>query len=184
MIKVKMMLTLDVDEEEYPVPSDGDVREDFDKFAHTDPGIPIPEGIQRNPFAMTTIKVLNSVNNMTQAFNLPGSASGNSDNENIIGASLYRDNYFNSFKDYTFEIQTPGRTDIEVGRMIMLQYPSPITKTEDVDPDELFDRQLSGKYLITAIRHTISPIGYKMIVEICKNGLAEGTGGKDDVVEI
>ena len=153
-----------------------DVREDFDKFAHTDPGIPIPEGIQRNPFAMTTIKVLNSVNNMTQAFNLPGSASGNSDNENIIGASLYRDNYFNSFKDYTFEIQTPGRTDIEVGRMIMLQYPSPITKTEDVDPDELFDRQLSGKYLITAIRHKIDTVAHTMRMEIVKNGLPESMG--------
>jgi len=32
MIKVKMMLTLDVDEEEYPVPSDGDVREDFEEY--------------------------------------------------------------------------------------------------------------------------------------------------------
>ena len=125
---------------------------------------------------MTTIKVLNSVNNMTQAFNLPGSASGNSDNENIIGASLYRDNYFNSFKDYTFEIQTPGRTDIEVGRMIMLQYPSPITKTEDVDPDELFDRQLSGKYLITAIRHKIDTVAHTMRMEIVKNGLPESMG--------
>ncbi len=27
-----MMLTLDVDEEEYPVPSDGDVREDFEEY--------------------------------------------------------------------------------------------------------------------------------------------------------
>ena len=26
------MLTLDVDEEEYPVPSDGDVREDFEEY--------------------------------------------------------------------------------------------------------------------------------------------------------
>ena len=32
MIKVKMMLTIEVDEEEYPVPSDGDVREDFEEY--------------------------------------------------------------------------------------------------------------------------------------------------------
>ena len=32
MIRVKMMITIEVDEEEYPVPSDGDVREDFEDY--------------------------------------------------------------------------------------------------------------------------------------------------------
>ena len=27
-----MMLTIEVDEEDYPVPSDGDVREDFEEY--------------------------------------------------------------------------------------------------------------------------------------------------------
>ena len=50
--------------------------------------------------------------------------------------------------------------------------------------DDVVDPVISGNFIITAIRHTVSPLDYKMIVEICKNGLAEGTGGKDDVVEI
>ena len=32
MIKVKILLTLEVDQEEYPVPSDGDVTEDFEDY--------------------------------------------------------------------------------------------------------------------------------------------------------
>jgi len=32
MIKVKIMLTLQVDPEDYPVPSDGDVTEDFEDY--------------------------------------------------------------------------------------------------------------------------------------------------------
>tara|TARA_R100001440_G_scaffold66761_2_gene87863 strand:+ start:91 stop:252 length:162 start_codon:yes stop_codon:yes gene_type:complete len=32
MIRVKIMLTLNVDPEEYPVPSDGDVTEDFEDY--------------------------------------------------------------------------------------------------------------------------------------------------------
>ncbi len=32
MIKVKMMITLSVDEEDYPIPSDGDVTEDFEEY--------------------------------------------------------------------------------------------------------------------------------------------------------
>jgi hypothetical protein len=32
MIRVKIMLTLQVDPEDYPVPSDGDVSEDFEDY--------------------------------------------------------------------------------------------------------------------------------------------------------
>ena len=32
MIRVKIMLTLQVDPEEYPIPSDGDVTEDFEDY--------------------------------------------------------------------------------------------------------------------------------------------------------
>jgi len=32
MIKVKIMLTLQIDPEDYPVPSDGDVTEDFEDY--------------------------------------------------------------------------------------------------------------------------------------------------------
>jgi len=32
MIKVKIMLTLEVDPEDYPIPSDGDVTEDFEDY--------------------------------------------------------------------------------------------------------------------------------------------------------
>ena len=153
-----------------------DVRDDFGAFVHTDEGIPVPAGVQRNHMAMQTIKVLNSVNNLTQSFNLPGSKGGNSDNENIIAASLYRDNYFNSFKDYTFEIDVPGRTDIEIGRMIRVVYPAPISKTDDLEYDDLFDKQLTGNYLITAIRHKIDTVAHVMKMEIVKNGLPETVG--------
>jgi len=32
MIRVKIMITLNVDPEEYPIPSDGDVTEDFEDY--------------------------------------------------------------------------------------------------------------------------------------------------------
>lgn len=157
-----------------------DVRDDFGAFVHTDEGIPVPAGIQRNHMAMQTIKILNSVNNLTQAFNLPGSKGGNSDNDNIVAASLYRDNYFNSFKDYTFEIDVPGRTDIEIGKMIRVVYPAPISKTDDLEYDDLFDKQLTGNYLITAIRHKIDTVAHVMKMEIVKNGLPESVGEAPD----
>jgi len=153
-----------------------DVRKDFGKFIHTDEGIPVPQGIKRNPYSMTTLKLLNSVNNMTQTANIPGSKTGNSDSENIIGSSLFRDNYINSFKDYQFEIDVPGRTDIECGNMIYIQYPSPRSKTADLSFDDIYDRQLSGKYIITAIRHKIDTVAHVMKMEIMKNGVPESMG--------
>ena len=162
------------------VEMDIDVRRDFEKFVHTGDGVPVPEGIKRNPQSMTTLKLLNSVNNLTQTAGIPGSKSGNSDNENIIGATLYRDNYFSSFKDYTFEIDVPGRTDIEVGMMIYIQYPSPKTKTEDLTFDDIYDKQLSGKYLITAIRHKIDNVAHVMKMEIVRNGLEESMGPPEE----
>ena len=77
-------------------------------------------------------------------------------------------------------MDVPGRTDIEVGRMIYISYPSPISKTEDLDYDDLFDRQLSGKYLVTAIRHKIDTVGYVMKMEIVKNGLPESMGPAEE----
>jgi len=153
-----------------------DAREDFDKFVHTEDGIPIPHGAEGSPHAMTAIKVLNSANNITQSYNIPGAKGGNSDNMNVIASSVLRDNYFSSFKDYTFEIDVPGRTDIEVGKMIYVAYPAPRSKTEDLDFDQIFDKQLSGKYLITHIRHKIDNAGYVMMMEIQKNGLPESLG--------
>ena len=157
-----------------------DIREDFDLFEHTEPGIPVPEGTVRNPYSMTTMKVLNSANNTTQSYNIPGSKGGNGDNENVVGSELFRSNYFNSLQDYKFEVDVPGRTDIEVGRMIYISYPSPTSKTEDLDYDDLFDRQLSGKYLVTAIRHKIDTVGYVMKMEIVKNGLPESMGPAEE----
>ena len=91
-----------------------------------------------------------------------------------------RDNYFNSLNDYCFEIDVPGRTDIEVGMMIYISYPTPSSKTQDLDFDDLFDRQLSGKYLITAIRHKIDTAGYVMKMEIIKNGLPESVSEPEE----
>lgn len=161
-----------------------DSRNHFEAFVHTEDGVPIPQGIQRNPYSMLNIKYLNMLQSPGQQGGLAEGAKGAAANANIAESALLRQNYFNSFNDNRFEMIVPGRTDIEVGRLIKLAYPRAGDKAPDMTYDDVVDPVISGNFLITAIRHTISPIGYKMIVEICKNGLAEGTGGKDEVVEI
>ena len=80
-------------------------------------------------------------------------------------------NYFNSFKDYAFEIDVPGRTDIQAGDLIQVMYPSTMSKGEGATFDDIFDKKLTGKYLITAIRHKIDTAGHVMKMEIVKNSI-------------
>lgn len=160
-----------------------DGRDSFDQFVHTDPGIPIPGGIQRNPFSYINIKYLNQVMYPGMHGGLEDGVNGAGANPAILANDLFRQVYFNSFNDYKFSITMPGRTDIEVGKLIKLVYPAAGPKSEDADPEDLMDQVLTGRYLITAIHHTISSFAkHSMKVEIVKNGLAQHQGLEDDEV--
>jgi len=69
------------------------------------------------------------------------------------------------------EIFVPGRTDIEVGRMLNLSYPdvSPKGIVDKNKPNE--DTKYSGSYLITAINHKFNQQSHMMSMEIIKDGI-------------
>ena len=68
-------------------------------------------------------------------------------------------------------ITVPGRTDVEVGRIIYFEYPSlgpsDETDTESTAQDKLY----SGYYLITAIHHKVNKNEHMMTMEIIKDSL-------------
>ena len=160
-----------------------DGRNNFADFVHTEEGIPIPMGVQRNPYSFVNIKYLNMLTSPGQQGGLAAGAKGAAANPNTAESALLRQNYFNSFKDNTFEITVPGRTDIEVGMLIQLAYPVAGDKAPDATYDEVVDPVISGNFMISAIKHSINSFtGHKMVMEIIKNGYAIGTGPEDDVV--
>ena len=160
-----------------------DGRDSFDQFVHTDPGIPIPGGIQRNPFSFINIKYLNQYMYPGMHGGLEEGVNGAGANPAILANDLFRQVYFNSFNDYKFTITMPGRTDIEVGKLIKMVYPAAGPKNEDTETEDLMDQVLTGKYLITAIHHTIGHTHkHSMKLEIVKNGLALTQGPADDEV--
>ena len=63
----------------------------------------------------------------------------------------------------------PGRTDIEVGRVMYFSYPSLGEKEKASDKAE--DKNYSGYYLITAIHHTINKTKHLMTIEAVKDSL-------------
>ena len=65
----------------------------------------------------------------------------------------------------------PGRSDIEVGRMLKLLYPDVSPRDASNKTDENIDRRYSGSYLITAINHKINSQSHMMSMEIVKDGM-------------
>jgi hypothetical protein len=159
-----------------------DGRDQFSSFVHTDTGIPIPAGIQRNPYSFVNIKYLNQVMFTGMQGGLVDGKYGAAANPALLANNLFRQVYFSSFNDNKFEIDLPGRTDIEAGKLVKLVYPNAGDKPTDATYDDLIDPLLTGNYLITAIKHKIDSARHTMKVEIVKNGLAKSLGEADDNV--
>lgn len=66
-------------------------------------------------------------------------------------------------------IEVPGRTDIEVGKVIDVLIPKSLAKGDGKNFNELLDPYLSGRYLITSIRHQFTLNKHEMILEIMKD---------------
>jgi hypothetical protein len=71
------------------------------------------------------------------------------------------------------QITVPGRTDAEVGRLIKLYYPSVGEKTEKDSEAMVWDKFISGIFMITAIHHQITPLRHTMFLEISKDSYAQ-----------
>ena len=65
----------------------------------------------------------------------------------------------------------PGRTDVEVGRIIYFEYPSLGAKEESDTGSTAQDKLYSGYYLITAIHHKVSKLEHQMVMEVIKDSL-------------
>ena len=72
--------------------------------------------------------------------------------------------------NFKMHITVSGRSDLEVGRLIYFAYPQ--AHTGD-DAEFKADQKLTGIYMITAIKHIVSPAGYDCILEITKDSFFE-----------
>lgn len=68
-------------------------------------------------------------------------------------------------------ITVPGRTDVEAGRILYFKFPKlGPASAEDSNTDKL-DTAYSGRYLITAVHHRVTPQEHVMMMEIVKDSL-------------
>lgn len=83
-------------------------------------------------------------------------------------------NRHSSLQDLTnlkLRIVIPGRTDLEVGKLIKLRVPNLAPREEGDVSKDMFDTLYTGNYLVTSIRHKIIAGEHTMICEIVTDSL-------------
>jgi hypothetical protein len=93
---------------------------------------------------------------------------------------LRRNAHIGIYDGITLVLDVSGHSGLRVGHTVTLILPSPETTDKDLKSDSADDKFLSGKYIVTAIRHIFSQITqtdpkitYTMKVEVTKDGLEE-----------
>ena len=71
------------------------------------------------------------------------------------------------------EITVPGKTDVDIGRLVRLVFPKTDDKTSEPSRDDLEDPFVSGLYMITAVRHTVSNGKHDMVLRLMRDSIGE-----------
>lgn len=88
-------------------------------------------------------------------------------------ALLHRTSKFEQiFNSIRITADLAGNSDLRVGQIIELDFPTNSSNDGDVATGKK-ERALVGKYMVSAIKHSISPMvgGYRSIVELVRDGL-------------
>lgn len=83
--------------------------------------------------------------------------------------ALQRNSLMYDLSNLKIEIEVPGRTDIEVGRLVNFLYPKNIDKNANDLLEDTLDPYMSGIYMITAIRHEFVLNKHTMYIELAKD---------------
>jgi hypothetical protein len=89
--------------------------------------------------------------------------------------AMQRNSLLYEASNLRFSIEVPGRTDIEVGKVIDVLIPKSIGKALEGNATtaDYLDPYLSGKYLITSIRHEFTAGQHEMTMEIMKDSFKQ-----------
>ena len=93
---------------------------------------------------------------------------------------LQRNSNIGLFQNLNIYVEGAGVSNVRVGQIVLLQVPSTETTDGDKMSDVGFDKALSGKFMITAIKHMFSTVSssgtyidYRMGLELSKDGVEE-----------
>jgi hypothetical protein len=136
------------------------IKDTFTSFNHIGNTAPMPVDPISDPLSNITFKAgASGLFGLNDAFDVKQ-----------VTSTCFRKTALAELEAVKYEITVPGKTDVEVGRLIRFNYPKVGDKARTVSTDdELYDSLISGIYIITGIRHDIDITGHKMILEITRD---------------
>ena len=136
----------------------------FNTFKHITQTAPHGETVKSDPLSVINFKAgASGLFGENDAFNV-----------NQVTATAFRNTALAELSAIKYEITVPGKTDIEVGKLIRFNYPNVGEKGINPNIEELFDPQISGIYVITGIRHQVSVTReHEMILEIARDSIGD-----------
>ena len=67
-----------------------------------------------------------------------------------------RDTALEELKRLRVEFSVAGRTDVDLGMLVALNFPNTQEKGDGSSEEDVYDKRISGLYTITGLRHTIT----------------------------
>ena len=100
-----------------------------------------------------------------------GAIDSNVDYTTVINANQERRSQMQQFKGMVIEVTVPGDSRRRVGDIVRTEFPAePVVPNRQ---DDTTDLSISGKYMVTHIRHQIRKDDYKLVMELSRNSRAK-----------
>ena len=100
-----------------------------------------------------------------------GAIDSTVDYTTVINANQERRSQMQQFKGMVIEVTVPGDSRRRVGDIVRTEFPAePVVPNRQ---DDTIDLSISGKYMVTHIRHQIRKDDYKLVMELSRNSRAK-----------
>ena len=100
-----------------------------------------------------------------------GAVGSEVDYTTVINANQERRSQMQQFKGMVIEVTVPGDSRRRVGDIVRTEFPAePVVPNRQ---DDTTDLSISGKYMVTHIRHQIRKDDYKLVMELSRNSRAK-----------
>lgn len=141
----------------------------YPDFFHT-------SGKGKNAVPIFTNRATKSVDSAISFYPFNPKLFGNPDGTNVSSSVdpkklLSRKSLLMDLTNLKLNIVIPGRTDIEVGNLMYINFPALTPVSEQDANASNVDKSYSGYYLITAIHHKVTILEHVMFLEIIKDSL-------------
>jgi hypothetical protein len=144
-----------------------DITQEFDKFKHLHPVKPFTDDLDALKAPDAHMRVV-FTNKDQETLEWIGGKDASIKSSNIEEYLLHRTSYIHQMNTTKMGIVVSGDPRRKAGEIIEFLLPQNMGNVNKENPQEL-DSYLQGKFLITAIKHTITTNSYQMHMEIVKD---------------